>query len=493
MSLKEKTMSTRMSRVTSEEAGDYAETDDYGALPHVRLSGGLRNRSYIPVSDEDMVTEEDDSGYMPMYDVGTEFEITDVVKGLAGLETGIVYRIGAVELDPPTYAIIGAKNRKVAEINAKLFDGIVNGDYDDEEGQDDDAQEDSMGESEEDFQSVLANTGIDSSGVPRAYKAPRRPREWKAKDMKAMHDFLIEKFGSLAGFRKIRHWQDVLRKQQEIVYKKAEKEGALKDAKHPLTLLAADLQVMDVVFAKVIGALSKFAKGKQPWESVEHGGEEDLGEGSDYIGHYHVQGDKTYADTAFMNVIGNTIPGMEMRHLGFGEFELTGDKGTVQFDRMRGKDFEGQSGRSHLVYDDKGGKLVKELIDKLKKAGKIQLVEGVTSEVKMKVPLIFKKKGDKGGKSATLDALKNLRESLIGKDSECGCDVSENTEKDEAMDTLKRLGFSDKDAKIVFDVFMDNMLSNPKFVTAMKGHKGVKLPPKSDWGDVYHRLYNIYD
>ena len=48
----------------------------------------------------------------------------------------------------------------------------------------------------------------------------------------------------------------------------------------------------------------------------------------------------------------NQIPGTEMKHMGFGEFYAETPKGRVDFDRMRGKDFPGQSGRSHKLYGE---------------------------------------------------------------------------------------------------------------------------------------------
>lgn len=367
------------------EQGGYAETDDYGVLPSVRTSGSLRHRSYVPVEDEDRIVEEDESWDGPYFEVGFSFDVTDQLPGLAELEVGKTYTIGSIDGDPPVYAIIGDKNRKVVEINAQLFDDIVTMDPgEDEEGQDDDAQDGDLGESKE------------------------------------------------------------------------------------------------------------------------------MSEADDrYVGHYRIEGDKTYADTAFMNVIQGAMSGMEMKHLGFGEFELTGDKGTIQFDRMRGKDFKDQVGRSHLVYDDKGGKLVKELIDKLKKAGKIQLSEAVTSEVKMKVPVLFKKKSDKNEKPSSLEVLKGLRESLIGEGcggkkrkqlrkgkgikESCGCGISEGASSDkEAIDTLVHKGFSKSDAAKILDVFMENMTDAAKFQKAVQGK--FKLPKlANDWRSVHESLYEIFD
>jgi len=64
------------------------------------------------------------------------------------------------------------------------------------------------------------------------------------------------------------------------------------------------------------------------------------------------ENEKTYVDTAFINAIQYKVPGATLQHMGFGEFYLATPKGRVDFDRIRGVDFEGQSGRSHLVYGD---------------------------------------------------------------------------------------------------------------------------------------------
>ena len=61
---------------------------------------------------------------------------------------------------------------------------------------------------------------------------------------------------------------------------------------------------------------------------------------------------KIYVDTAFINAIQHKVAGASLQHMGFGEFYLQTPKGRVDFDRMRGVDFDGQSGRSHLVYGD---------------------------------------------------------------------------------------------------------------------------------------------
>jgi hypothetical protein len=95
----------------------------------------------------------------------------------------------------------------------------------------------------------------------------------------------------------------------------------------------------------------------------------------DYMGHHFFDGKSWYADTAFINDSQRVMPGMELKHMGFGEFQLVGKAGKIDFDRMRGKDFPGQHGRSHKLYDDQDGKLVKELIAAMEKHHKSELVK----------------------------------------------------------------------------------------------------------------------
>lgn len=86
-------------------------------------------------------------------------------------------------------------------------------------------------------------------------------------------------------------------------------------------------------------------------------------------GHHTMIDGKYYVDSNFLNAIQNTLSGFTLSHIGHGEFELKGPgKERVDFDRMRGKKFEGQVGRSHQIYDNKGGKLVKQLINAMEKA-----------------------------------------------------------------------------------------------------------------------------
>jgi len=84
------------------------------------------------------------------------------------------------------------------------------------------------------------------------------------------------------------------------------------------------------------------------------------------MGHFVAPDGKIYVDTDFINRV-QRLPGCSVNHMGFGEFELVTKEGKVEFDRMRGKEFEGQSGRSHAFYDSEGHsnrlalKIVKEM------------------------------------------------------------------------------------------------------------------------------------
>lgn len=72
----------------------------------------------------------------------------------------------------------------------------------------------------------------------------------------------------------------------------------------------------------------------------------------------------TYVDTAFINGT-NRVPGTNLQSMGFGEFFADTPKGRVDFDRMRGKDFPGQSGRSHKLTGE--GQAAEWLIEKMER------------------------------------------------------------------------------------------------------------------------------
>jgi hypothetical protein len=69
--------------------------------------------------------------------------------------------------------------------------------------------------------------------------------------------------------------------------------------------------------------------------------------------HYVAPNGDVFVDSAFLNSI-RGIPGTAVESMGFGEFYADTPKGRVDFDRMRGKDFPGQVGRSHKLYGEDG-------------------------------------------------------------------------------------------------------------------------------------------
>jgi hypothetical protein len=69
-----------------------------------------------------------------------------------------------------------------------------------------------------------------------------------------------------------------------------------------------------------------------------------------------------YGDSGMLQNVGQLGAGFNVRHLGFGEFEVETPKGVVQFDRGSGKDFEGQHGRSHLLHDNAHGEAINALV-----------------------------------------------------------------------------------------------------------------------------------
>jgi len=102
--------------------------------------------------------------------------------------------------------------------------------------------------------------------------------------------------------------------------------------------------------------------------------EELLKESSEYIGHHHLgANDQWYVDSNFINSCKGVLKGSELKHAGFGEFYLKTPTGDIQFERSN-KNFSGQVGRSHKIYDDRGDALVDNLIDKMTKLGKTEEV-----------------------------------------------------------------------------------------------------------------------
>jgi len=97
-------------------------------------------------------------------------------------------------------------------------------------------------------------------------------------------------------------------------------------------------------------------------------------------GHHYKYGKKWYGDTGFVQFSQGVLPNSELKHMGFGEFYLETPDGKVQFARG-GKEFTGQVGRSHEIYDDANGKIVAKLIKAMEKKKKSELMtEGVLTE-----------------------------------------------------------------------------------------------------------------
>ena len=90
---------------------------------------------------------------------------------------------------------------------------------------------------------------------------------------------------------------------------------------------------------------------------------------------HYFDGKHYYADSNFLNKSKGVLPGFSLEHMGFGEFYLKNGDERIDFDRMRGKDFPGKSGRSHQVTDNAKGKLVKKLIKAMEQKGKSELVK----------------------------------------------------------------------------------------------------------------------
>ena len=190
-----------------------------------------------------------------MDEAGPDFK--DAAKVLLGKSTGrsqddLHYRAylrAIIDGKPAGHLVKKFKGAKMAR--QALIDMAGKSKYEDSE-----LDTDVMGESEADFQRVVSGTGVDGSGVPRSYKAKKKPRDWSARDVKAAVDSLVKTYGSALGLKKIRRFQDIIKKQQTMVYKKAQAAGALKSETHPLTQIMNDLRVMDDVYMAVVDKIS---------------------------------------------------------------------------------------------------------------------------------------------------------------------------------------------------------------------------------------------
>jgi len=93
------------------------------------------------------------------------------------------------------------------------------------------------------------------------------------------------------------------------------------------------------------------------------------------VGHYERIGNQTIVDSNFVNYSKGCLPDSELVHLGMGDFQLKTPKGNITFNRSGkivgiGQDFVG---RPHRATDDKGGKVLEELIKVMTKKKKAVL------------------------------------------------------------------------------------------------------------------------
>jgi hypothetical protein len=121
-----------------------------------------------------------------------------------------------------------------------------------------------------------------------------------------------------------------------------------------------------------------------------------VNEGND-VGHYERVGNQTIVDSNFVNYSKGVLPDSELVHLGMGDFELKTPNGNITFNRSGrlvgiGQDFVG---RPHRVTDNKGGKLVDELIKRMvkKKTAILSMSESVVNEAKYDIGMARKGNG----------------------------------------------------------------------------------------------------
>lgn len=83
---------------------------------------------------------------------------------------------------------------------------------------------------------------------------------------------------------------------------------------------------------------------------------------------YKYQNGTHLADTGFLNRNQHKLEGFAVVHLGFGDFRMQGPNG-AHIDFVRGgPNFEGQSGRSHYVSDNRNGALIAALLEAIQYA-----------------------------------------------------------------------------------------------------------------------------
>ena len=105
------------------------------------------------------------------------------------------------------------------------------------------------------------------------------------------------------------------------------------------------------------------------------------------VGHYERIGNQTIVDSNFVNYSKGCLPDSELVHLGMGDFQLKTPKGNITFNRSGkivgiGQDFVG---RPHRATDDKGGKVLEELIKVMTKKKKAVLSMAGLDESKKEI------------------------------------------------------------------------------------------------------------
>jgi hypothetical protein len=133
----------------------------------------------------------------------------------------------------------------------------------------------------------------------------------------------------------------------------------------------------DVVYNHLMSAVDFLNKAlKSTWVEKKVSGAAKI---SASEAHHFFDGKDYFVDSAFMNKLSQFWPeGYKgLTHMGMGEFSINLADGTeIEFDRMRGKEFPGQTGRSHKVYDNKDGKAVKHMVELAEKHKSSELVSG---------------------------------------------------------------------------------------------------------------------
>ena len=157
------------------------------------------------------------------------------------------------------------------------------------------------------------------------------------------------------------------KKPHEVTVVLAEKDG--KQVTH-MPLFAAEDEALAVLTQMAEGCPDNLDESEcKEWEANT-----DKYEDKFKTAAHHFDGKYWYGDTVFINQVQYVYPGAELKHLGFGEFVLETPDGKMDFDRGKGQDFPGQSGRSHRLYDNKGGKVVEKAIALMERAHKSEKV-----------------------------------------------------------------------------------------------------------------------